>query len=71
MQVAVHKYPLKWYKQPPLRTIKNRGKKGEMGIKKGDFRGKKRVFRLEKLRAGNQNRKAKWCKMQVVFLKLA
>jgi len=39
-----------------------------MGIKKGCFGGKKQVFRLEKLRAGNQNRKAKWCKMQVLFL---
>ena len=42
-----------------------------MGIKKGSFGGKKQVFWLEKLWAGHQNRKVKWCKMQVVFLKLA
>jgi len=42
-----------------------------MDIKKGRFRGKKRIFGLEKLWADNQNRKAKWCKMQVLFLKLA
>ena len=41
-----------------------------MGIKKGCFRGKKQVFGLEKLRAGNQNRKAKWCKMQRLFAKI-
>ena len=40
-----------------------------MGIKKGCFGGKKQVFWLEKLWADNQNRKAKWCKMQVFFLK--
>ena len=51
--------------------MKNRGKKGEMGIKKGCFGDKKQVFWLEKLWADNQNRKAKWCKMQVLFLKLA
>gem|GEM_PF-1099540 len=39
-----------------------------MDIKKGCFRGKKQVSWLEKLRAGNQNRKANWCKMQLFFL---
>ena len=39
-----------------------------MDIKKGYFEGKKRVSWLEKLQAGNQNRKAKWCKMQLFFL---
>ena len=44
-------------------------KKGEIVVKKLDFRGKKWVIGLEKIRAGNQNRKAKWCKMQVFLLK--
>ena len=44
--------------------------KGKIAIKKWHFRGKKRVIQHEKLRAGNQNRKAKRCKMQVLFLKV-
>jgi hypothetical protein len=44
--------------------------KGEIVVKKWVFRGKKWVIGLEKLRGGNQNRKAKWCKMQVLFLKI-
>ena len=43
--------------------MKNRAGKGEIVIKKWDFRGKKQVIGLEKIRGGNQNRKAKWCKM--------
>ena len=50
--------------------MKSRAQKGEIVVKKWDFRGKKRVIGLEKLRAGNQTRKAKWCKMQVLFLKI-
>ena len=49
--------------------MKNMARKDKMAIKKWFFRGKMQVIGLEKLRAGNQNRKAKWCKMQVVFLK--
>ena len=41
----------------------------EFMLKCGFLGGQKRVFGLGKLRADNQNRKAKWCKMQVVFLK--
>ena len=41
----------------------------QIGGKKWVFRCKKRVIGLEKFRAYNQTRKAKWCKMQVVFLK--
>ena len=44
--------------------------KGEIVVKKWDFRDKKWVIGFEKIRAGNQTRKAKWCKMQVVFLKI-
>ena len=43
--------------------------KCKMVVKKWGFRGKKWVIGLEKLRVGDQNRKAKWCKMQVLFLK--
>ena len=49
--------------------MKNRAEKGEIVVKKWDFRGKKRVIRLEKIRGGDQSRKAKWCKTQVLFLK--
>ena len=43
--------------------------KGKIGVKKRGFRGKMGVIGLEKTRAFNQNRKAKWCKMQVLFSK--
>ena len=45
-------------------------KMGKMAIKKWGFEGQKWVIGLEKRRAGKQSRKAKWCKMQVVFLKI-
>ena len=45
-------------------------KMGKIAIKKWGFRGKKRVIGFEKLRVGNQTRKAKWCKMQVLLLKI-
>ena len=50
--------------------MKNMAKRGKMAIKKWGFRGKKCVIGVEKIRAGNQTRKAKWCKMQVLFLKI-
>ena len=37
-------------------------KKWVLGVKSGDLG-------VEKIRVGNQTRKAKWCKMQVTFLK--
>ena len=43
--------------------------KGKIGVKKRGFRGKMGAIGLEKTRAFNQNRKAKWCKTQVVFSK--
>ena len=49
--------------------MKNMDERGEIVVKKWDFRGKKRVIGLEKIRGGDQSRKAKWCKMQVLFLK--
>ena len=45
------------------------GQRGKMSIEKWVFRGKMGVFGLEKNQASNQTRKAKWCKMQVLFLK--
>ena len=50
--------------------MKHMAKKGEIVIKKWDFGGKKQVIGLAKLRVGNQTRKAKWCKMQVLDLKM-
>ena len=44
-------------------------KKGKLATKKWGFRAKKRVIGVGKLRAGNQTRKAKWCKMQVICQK--
>ena len=49
--------------------MKHMAKKGKTTIKKWDFRVKKGIIGLEKTRAGNQTRKAKWCKTQVLFLK--
>ena len=49
--------------------MKNKAEKGKMVVKKWDFGGKNRVFGLLKRRAGNQTRKVKWCKMQVLRLK--
>ena len=43
--------------------------KSEIVVKKLDFRGEKQVIGLEKFWVGDQNRKAKWCKMQVKSLK--
>ncbi len=49
--------------------MKNRAEKGEIVVKKWVFRGKKRVIGLEKIRGGDQSRKAKRCKTQVLFFK--
>ena len=45
-------------------------KKDKMAAKKWGLGVKKWVIGLGKLRAGNQIRKAKWCKMQVLSLKI-
>ena len=50
--------------------MKNMARRGKMVVKKWVFRGKKWVFGVEKIRVGNQTRKAKWCKMQVQGLKI-
>ena len=51
--------------------MKNMAEKGKIVVKKWDFGGKNRVIGLLKIRAGNQTRKAKWCKMQVSHTKTA
>ena len=50
--------------------MKYMAKRGKMVVKKWVFRGKKWVFGVEKIRVGNQSRKAKWYKTQVFFSKL-
>ena len=45
-------------------------KKGKTPLKKWRFRVKKWGNGLEKMRAGNQTRKAIWCKMQATFSKI-
>ena len=49
--------------------MKHMVKKAKIAVKKWNFRGKKGVSGSKKIWAGNQTRKAKWCKMQVLFLK--
>ena len=49
--------------------MKNMAEKGKTAIKRWGFRGKKWVIGVEKIRVGNQTRKAKWCKMQPLCLK--
>ena len=44
--------------------------RGKIAIEKWAFRGKMGVFGLEKNQTSNQTRKAKWCKTQVLFLKI-
>ena len=50
--------------------MKHRTKRGKTAIKKWGFRGKKWVIGLQKSWVGNQTRKVKWCKMQVLGLKI-
>ena len=45
-------------------------KKGKIAVKKWDLGDKKWVIGLGKLWGGDQTRKAKWCKMQVLFFNL-
>ncbi len=49
--------------------MKHMAEKVRIAAKKWNFRGKKGVSGSKKIWAGNQTRKAKWCKMQVLFLK--
>ena len=49
--------------------MKNLGEKGKTGVKNGFLGVKWGQLDLKKTRASNQNRKAKWCKTQVIFSK--
>ena len=49
--------------------MKHMAEKGKMDIKSGVLGAKRGFFGVEKIRVGNQTRKAKWCKMQVLGLK--
>ena len=44
--------------------------RAKISIEKWVFRGKMGVLGLEKNRTSNQTRKAKWCKMRVLFSKI-
>ena len=50
--------------------MKYRTKRGKTAIKKWGFREKKWVIELQKSWVSNQTRKVKWCKMQVLGLKI-
>ena len=49
--------------------MKHMAIKGKIGVKSEVLGAKSGQFGVEKIRVGNQSRKAKWCKMQVFFLK--
>ena len=44
-------------------------KRCKIAVKKYSFRDKKRVIGCEKIASWEPTRKAKWCKMQVIFFK--
>lgn len=50
--------------------MKHMGLEGKIAAKKWVFRGEMQVIGVKKIRVGNQTKKAKWCKTQVVFLKM-
>ena len=49
--------------------MKHMAEKGKIAAKKWVLGAKSGEFGVEKIRVGNQTRKAKWCKMQVFFPK--
>ena len=50
--------------------MKHMAEKGKIAAKKWVLWVKSGEFGVEKIRVGNQTRKAKWCKIQAVFLKM-
>ncbi len=50
--------------------MKHMAEKDKIAIKKWVLRAKCGLLGVEKIRVGNQTRKAKWCKIQLVFLKI-
>ena len=49
--------------------MKHMVQKGKIAVKKWGLGAKSGQFGVEKIRVGNQSRKAKWCRMQVFFPK--
>ena len=49
--------------------MKHMAKKGKIAVKKWVLGAKSGDLGVEKIRVGNQTRKAKWCKMHVLGLK--
>ena len=49
--------------------MKHMAEKGKIAIKKWVLGAKSGDFEVDKIRVGNQTRKAKWCKTQLTFLK--
>ena len=49
--------------------MKHMAKKGKIVVKKWFSRSKRGYLGVKKMRVGDQSRKAKWCKMQVLFPK--
>ena len=50
--------------------MKHMAKKGKIAVKKWVLGAKSGDLGVEKNRIPNQTRKAKWCKMRVLFLKI-
>ena len=50
--------------------MKNMAKRAKQPSKSGDLGAKNKFWGHKKIRADNQTRKAKWCKMQAAFLKM-
>ena len=50
--------------------MKHMARKGKIAVKIWGFGGSKWEIGVEKIRADNQTRKAKWCIMQVLDLKM-
>ncbi len=49
--------------------MKHMAEKGKIAAKKWVLGAKSGDLGVEKIRVGNQTRRAKWCKMQLTFLK--
>ena len=65
-----HKYSLKRYRQKLFKPLKTWPKRAKHPSKSGVLGAKSGENGLEKMRAGNQTRKAIWCKMQAILSKI-
>ena len=50
--------------------MKNMAKRAKQPSRSGVLGAKSDILGIKKIRADNQTRKAKWCKMQAAFLKM-